>query len=175
MTNEQRTPFKVGEIYKTRGGEERRVVYIDDQPNKTEYPILSVCVSGILEPFTHTICGKFSKDHTTKIDLLPPTPLEPEQRTVWLTVHKHFSLAHDSKHDADLCTNTKQGNSIPVNLERGEDSNWRVVSELTPKQAAAEEMYEALVMIKTNVDLRDYRGIIEPTIAKAIAKAEGRS
>ena len=180
MTNEPKpflTADSVGKEFVTRGG--------------AKVEIIACTKDNIFVARQDTHCwfvkpnGRYYSAHQGDVDgncgdLLPPAPPEPEQRTVWLNVYHYWTRVHPSKDAANSAFSESecQGNPVPVPLERGADGNWHVVAELTPKQKAADSMYEALKICDEYLrkcfgsasDANPY-----PALAAALAKAEGRS
>lgn len=73
--SELKTPFKVGETYKTRGGWDAKVIYI--RKSSELLPVIAIHFRGDEEhPETHTSLGSRFTNSTTadKYDLIPPAP-----------------------------------------------------------------------------------------------------
>lgn len=142
MTSEPKpflTADSIGKEYRTRGGIIVSVVW---RHKSGEY-----LVADGFNTWTVYDNGRFLRYREYNCDLLPPAPPEPERRTVWLNVYADYEgvSSFHSKENCDYHAGAaRQGEAVPVSLERGADGNWRVVSELTIKQAAADVMYETL-------------------------------
>lgn len=120
--------------------------------------------------------GAFIEFEEKDSALLPPAPPEPERRTVWLNVYADYEgvSSFHSKENCDYHAGAaRQGEAVPVSLERGADGNWRVVAEKTAKELAAEEMYDGLHYIGNLVEDPHTKRLYE-IILNALAKAEGR-
>lgn len=176
MTSEP-APFlaadSVGKEYRTRHGAKVNVINI---LKNGCFVVATDFSAWVVNP-----AGMKVKGYEDKFDILPPAP-QPDRRTVWLNVYEDSAWALASRRNANVTnSNDRQGEAVPVNLERQPDGNWRVVSELTPNQAAADEMYDNLRKVRdcilTNgnfVEDQCKKSIYE-TVLTALYKAEGWS
>lgn len=174
MTSELK-PFlnadSIGKEYKRRDGKTGHVLW---KFTDGTFLVASDCVSWRVYATGHLWLSETDKHG---YDLLPPAPPEPERRTVWLCIRDYDVIAWNFESSAFCDPSSRQGEAVPVNLERGADGNWSVVAKKTAKELAADAMYEALKLCDEY--LRKCYGSASdanpyPALAAALAKAEGR-
>ena len=92
---------------------------------------------------------------------------------MWITVHENEYCAWSSATSAYTALFKREGNPVPVHLERGADGNWRVVAEKTAKELEADETYKTLKHTDYWKSSQIPQAYID-LIKAALAKAEGR-
>jgi len=110
--------IKVGEFYKTRGGEKAEVVY-EFKQNTNECYVFIVVIhksNGAQYEITVTRDGLYLNGKTDCDDLVAKCPKNVKVEG-WLNVYPTYLIAYNDKEEADLCASKRRIACVKIDME----------------------------------------------------------